>query len=103
MSIGIIDLKSMLSHYPIEAVRNWFVQQGPYIAMVCSKFRVSGGKCSYTVEDFLTILEHLLIVAQVVIKGKNYFFPFRNSTIGKEIKALYALKGSLLHLLATLE
>ena len=77
MNIGIIDLKHISSQYPIQAVKK-LRDEGLFnkelVAMVCSKFRVSEDKCSYTVEDFLTILKHLLIVAQVVIEGKEFFF-----------------------------
>ena len=77
MNIGIIDLKHISSQYPIQAVKK-LRDEGLFnkelVAMVCSKFRVSKKKCSYTVENFLTILEHLLIVAQVVIKEQEFFF-----------------------------
>ena len=77
MNIGIIDIKHISSQYPIQAVtklRDEGLFNKELVAMVCSKFRVSEDKCSYTVEDFLTILEHLLIVAQVMIEGKKVFF-----------------------------
>ena len=45
------------------------------MAKVCLEFRVNvKDKCSYTVEDFLAILKHLLIVAPVTIDGKKLFF-----------------------------
>ena len=77
MNIGVIDLKHISSQYPIQSVkklRNEGLFNKEFVAMVCSRFRVSEDKCSYTVKDFLAILEHLLIVAQVMIDGKEFFF-----------------------------
>ena len=45
------------------------------VDIVCSKYRVNEeGKCSYSVDDFLAILEHLLIIAPVCIDGEELFF-----------------------------
>ena len=77
MNIGIIDLKHIYSQYSkpaVDKLRDEGLFNKELIAMVCSKFRVCEDKCSYTVEDFLTILKHLLIVAQVMIEGNEFFF-----------------------------
>ena len=44
------------------------------VDIVCSKYRVNvEGKCSYSVDDFLAILQHLLIIAPVSIFGEELF------------------------------
>ena len=48
------------------------------VDIVCTKYRVNEeGKCSYSVDDFLAILQHLLIIAPMCIDGEELFFiPF---------------------------
>ena len=47
------------------------------VDLICFKYRVNKkGKCSYSVDNFLAILEHLLIIAPVCIDGEDlYFIP----------------------------
>ena len=77
MNIGIIDLKHIPSHYPVRAVkrlRNEGLLNKVLVDIMCCKFRVNESKCSYTVEDFLAILEHLFIVVRLIIEGEELFF-----------------------------
>ena len=77
MNIGIIDLKHIPSHYPVRAVkrlRNEGLLNKVLVDIMCCKFRVNESKCSYTVEDFLAILEHLFIIVRLIIEGEELFF-----------------------------
>ena len=102
MNIGIVDLQYIPSHYPMEAVlrlREEGLFDKKLVAIVCHSYRVHvEGKCSYTVEDFLSILKCLLIVAQVTIDGeKLYFLP----SILPTIKKVRPPSGELAPLLLT--
>lgn len=83
LNLGIIDLDLIPSLYPLLAKHMAFVrklrEKGLFnrtlVELVCDKYRVNvKGKCTYTLDDFLTILKHLLIIASVVIEGEEYFF-----------------------------
>ena len=78
----IIDLHLIPSQYPLLSEHMALVRklrdQGLFnkklIDIMCSKYRVNEeGKCSYSVDDFLAILEHLLIIAPVCIDGEELF------------------------------
>ena len=83
LNLGIIDLHLIPSQYPLlsehmELVRR-LRDQGLFnkklVDIVCSKYRVNEeGKCGYSVDDFLSILQHLLIIAPVCIDRKEMFF-----------------------------
>ena len=82
-NLGIIDLHLIPSHYPLLSYHMALVRrlrdQGLFnkklVDIVCSKYRVNEeGKCSYSVDDFLSILQHLLIIATVCIDGEELFF-----------------------------
>ena len=88
MNLGIIDLELIPTYYPLLADhKDWrkivlkLRKKGLFsrelVALVCQKFRVRNeSKCSYTEEDFLAILKHLLIVASMTIDGmEQYFLP----------------------------
>ena len=83
LNLGIIDLHLIPSQYPLLSVHVPLVlrlrDQGLFnnklVDIVCSKYRVNEeGKCSYSVDDFLAILEHLVIIAPVCIDGEELFF-----------------------------
>ena len=76
LNLGIIDLHLIPSHYPgIDMLREQGLFNKKLVDIVCSKYRVNEeGKCSYSVDDFLSILQHLLIIAPVCIDGEELFF-----------------------------
>ena len=83
LNLGIIDRILIRSQYPLLSEHMKLVRrlrdQGLFnkmlIDVICSKYRVNEeGKCSYSVDDFLAILEHLLIIAPVCIDGEELFF-----------------------------
>ena len=83
LNLGIIDLHLFPSQYPLLSEHMALVRrlrdQGLFskklVDIVCSKYRVNEeGKCSYSVDDFLSILKHLLIIAPVCIDGEELFF-----------------------------
>ena len=83
LNLGIIDLHLIPSQYPLLSEHMALVRrlrdQGLFnkklVDIVCSKYRVNEeGKCSYSVDDFLCILQHLLIIAPVCINGEELFF-----------------------------
>ena len=76
LNLGIIDLHLIPSHYPgIDTLRDRGLFNKKLVDIVCSKYRVNEeGKCSYSVDDFLSILQHLLIIAPVRIDGEELFF-----------------------------
>ena len=83
LNLGIIDLHLIPSQYPLLSEHMALVRrlrdQGLFnkklVDIVCSKYRVNEeGKCSYSVDDFLSILQHLLIIAPVCIDGEDLFF-----------------------------
>ena len=82
LNLGIIDLHLIRSQYPLLSEHMALVRrlrdQGLFnkklVDIVCSKYRVNDeGKCSYSVDDFLAILQHLLIIAPVCINGEELF------------------------------
>ena len=82
LNLGIIDLHLIRSQYPLLSEHMALVRrlrdQGLFdrmlVDIVCSKYRVNvEGKCSYSVDDFLAILQHLLIIAPVSIFGEELF------------------------------
>ena len=83
LNLGIIDLHLIPSQYPLLSEHMAMVRrlrdQGLFnkklVDIMCSKYRVNEeGKCSYTLDDFLSILKHLLIIAPVCIDGEDLFF-----------------------------
>ena len=83
LNLGIVDFNLISSLYPLlskfmASVRR-LREQGLFckelVDVLCSKYRVNvAGKCVYTVEDFLAILKHLLIVAPASIDDEAAFF-----------------------------
>ena len=84
LNLGIIDLHLIPSQYPllskhipsdgIDKLREQGLFNKKLVDIVCSKYRVNEeGKCSYSVDDFLPILQHLLIIAPVCIDGEELF------------------------------
>ena len=83
LNLGIFDLHLIPSQYPLLSEHMPLVrrlrEQGLFnkklVDIVCSKYRVNDeGKCSYSVDDFLSILQLLLIIAPVCINGEELFF-----------------------------
>ena len=84
LNLGIIDLHLIRSQYPlfskhmmalVRRLRDQGLFNKKLVDIVCSKYRVNEeGKCSYSVDDFLAILQHLLIIAPVCIDGEELFF-----------------------------
>ena len=83
LNLGIIDLHLIPSQYPllselmalVRRLRNQGLFNKKLVDIVCSKYRVNEeGKCSYSVDDFLSILQHLLIIAPVCIDAEDLFF-----------------------------
>ena len=76
LNLGIIDLHFIPSHYPgIDKLREQGLFSKKLVNLVCSKYRVNEeGKCIYSVNDFLSILQHLLIIAPVCINEVELFF-----------------------------
>ena len=108
LNLGIIDLHLIPSQYPLLSEHMALVQrlreQGLFnkklVDIVCSKYRVNEEeKCSYSVDDFLSILQHLLIIAPVCIDGEELFFIPSILPINKKILTLPGLKLAPLVLL----
>ena len=83
LNLGIIDLHLIPSQYPLLSEHMALVrrlrEQGLFnkklVEVLCSQYRVDKeGKCIYSVDDFLTILQNLLIVAPVCIDEEQLFF-----------------------------
>ena len=83
LNLGIIDLHLIPSQYPLLSKHMALVrrlrEQGLFnkklVDIMCSKYRVNvKRKCSYSVDDFLSILQHLLIIAPVCIGEEKLFF-----------------------------
>ena len=83
LNLGIIDLHLIPSQYPLLSEHMALVRrlrdQGLFnkklVDIVCSKYRVNEeGKCSYSVDDLLSILQYLLIIAPVCIDAEDLFF-----------------------------
>ena len=83
LNLGIIDLHLIPSQYPLLSkhvplvltLREKGLFNKKLVDILCSKYRVNEeGKFSYSVDDFLSILQHLLIIAPVCIDGKDLFF-----------------------------
>ena len=97
LNLGIIDLHLIPSQYPLLSKHVPLVlrlrEQGLFnkklVDIVCSKYRVNEeGKCSYSVDDFLSILQHLLIIAPVCIDGEELFFIPSILPTNKKISSL---------------
>ena len=97
LNLGIIDLHLIPSQYPLLSEHMALVRrlrdQGLFnkklVDIVCSKYRVNEeGKCSYSVDDFLSILQHLLIIAPVCIDEEELFFIPSILPIKKNISPL---------------
>ena len=83
LNLGIIDLHLIPSQYPllsdhmalVRRLRDQGLFNKKLVDTVCSKYRVNKKKkCSYLVDDFLSILQHLLIIAPVCIDAEDLFF-----------------------------
>ena len=83
LNLGIVDFSQISSLYPflskfmasVRTLRNRGLFNGELVDVLCSEYRVNiAGKCVYTVDDFLAILKHLLIVAPVRIDDEEVFF-----------------------------
>ena len=83
LNLGIIDLHLIPSQYPllsehmalVRRLRDRGLFNKKLVDIVCSMYRVNEeGKGSYSVDDFLSILQHLLIIAPVCIDGEELFF-----------------------------
>ena len=84
LNLGIIDFHLIRSQYPllskhmmalVRRLRDQGLFNKMLVYIVCSKYRVNEeGKCSYSVDDFLAILQHLLIIAPVCVDGEELFF-----------------------------
>ena len=106
MNLGVIDLKHILSYYPfladhmaaVRRLRNEGFFNKFLVALMCHEFRVGiEGKCSYTEDDFIAILKHLLIVAPVTINGEeHYFLPSILPTVKKIVPSIGELSPLLL-------
>ena len=99
LNLGIIDLHLIPSQYPllskhvpsddIDKLREQGLFNKKLVDIVCSKYRVNEeGKCSYSVDDFLSILQHLLILAPVCIDGEELFFIPSILSTNKKIPSL---------------
>ena len=82
LNLGIIDLHLIPSQYPflsehmalVRRLRDQGLFNRMLVDIVCSMYRVNEKrKCSYSVDDFLAILQHLLIIAPVCIDGEELF------------------------------
>ena len=83
LNLGIIDLHLIPSLYhllsehmaKVRRLRDQGLFNKKLVDIMCSNYRVNEeGKCSYTLDDFLSILKHLLIIAPVCIDGEDLFF-----------------------------
>ena len=83
LNLGIVDFSQISSLYPflsklmasVRTLRNRGLFNRELVDALCSEYRVNvAGKCVYTVDDFLAILKHLLIVAPVRIDDEDVFF-----------------------------
>ena len=102
LNLGIIDHHLISSLYPLlskfmTSVRR-LREQGLFsrelVDVLCSEYRVNvAGKCVYTVDDFLAILKHLLIVAPVSIDDEELFFI--PSILQSNNKSVSGLAGEL--------
>ena len=110
MNLGIIDLHLIPSQYPLLSDHMALVRrlrkQGLFtrklVDIVCLKYRVNEkGKCIYSVDDFLTILQHLLIIAPVCIDGEELFFIPSILPTSKKISPLAGKLTSLVLLCRT--
>ena len=97
LNLGIIDLHLIPSQYPLLSEHMALVrrlrEQGLFnkklVDIVCSKYRVNvKRKCSYSVDDFLSILQHLLIIAPVCIGEENLFLIPSILPTNKKISSL---------------
>ena len=98
LNLGIIDPHLIRSQYPlfskhmmalVRRLRDQGLFNKKLVDVVCSKYRVNEeGKCSYSVDDFLAILQHLLIIAPVCIDGEELFFIPSILPINKKISPL---------------
>ena len=97
LNLGIIDLHLIPSQYPllsdhmalVRRLRDQGLFNKKLVDIVCSKYRVNDeGKCSYSVDNFLTILEHLLIIAPVCIDGEELIIIPSILPISKKISPL---------------
>ena len=102
LNLGIVDFSQISSLYPflsklmasVRRLRNRGLFNRELVDVLCSEYRVNvAGKCVYTVDDFLTILKHLLIVAPVRIDDEDVFFI--PSILASSKKTVPVLDGEL--------
>ena len=82
LNLGIIDLDVIPILYPflsehmalVRRLRDQGLFNRNLANLLCQKYRVNSRKCRYTIDDFLAILKHLLIVASVTIDGEELLF-----------------------------
>ena len=105
VQLGIIDDDIIPSQYPnlfshmalVRRLREQGLFNRKLVELVCDEYRVSvEGTCCYTVDNFLAILKHLLIIAQVSIDGEELFFI---PSILPSNKNVTPLKGKLVPLI----
>ena len=110
LNLGIIDLHLIPSQYPLLSQHMALVRRLRYqglfnkklVDIVCSKYRVNEeGECSYSVDDFLAILKHLLIIAHVCIHGEELFFIPSILPTSKKISSLSGALAPLVLLCRT--
>lgn len=78
LEVGLVSLENLPPNIPHQLalmLRQEGLFERQLVTLACQKYRVYiGEECVYTEDDFLAILKHLLIVAQVNISGKELFF-----------------------------
>ena len=101
LNLGIVDFSQISSLYPflsklmasVRRLRKQGLFSTKLVDVLCSEYRVNvAGKCVYTVDDFLAILKHLLIVAPVSIDDDVFFMP---SILPSSKKIVPVLDGEL--------
>ena len=83
LNLGIVDFDQISSLYPflsklmasVRRLRKQGLFSRELVDVLCSEYRVNvAGKCVYTIDNFLEILKHLLVVAPVRIDNEDIFF-----------------------------
>ena len=100
LNLSIIDLHLIPSQYPllskhipsddIDKLREQGLFNKKLVDIMCSKYRVNEeGKSCYSVDDFLSILQHLLIIAPVCIGEEELFLIPSILSTNKKIPLLF--------------
>lgn len=105
IEIGLVNMEYLPANIPHQLAFR-LRQEGLFnkqlVALACQRFRVYiGEECIYTVEDFLAIMKHLLIVAPVTLNGEELFFlpcvlPYSTQTLKEKKKYTQRLEPILL-------